>query len=1851
MFRFCLIWLHDPLFFMVVRSCVWHMRRVVKTNRRGHKVIESNPTSVLSWPSRAKTRLLGRDLSQLRRGSALATGLALAVIGGFAISTQAAAQTLEWDAGNNAANGAVEGGAGTWDGATDNWTKNGGNSNIDWDPGSVAQFGGAGGLVTLTGVQVIDGLVFTGGNYIITPDVPASKLELDDASADFSVVNAGDTATINAAIIGAGGVRITGPGTIVFNGVNTYLGLTRINGAGTLQNNGDIGGAVNVSNGTLNNTSTGRIGGLVTNTSTVISTGALGGLTNSLTGAATVQGSINGKVLNENSASLIIDGSLDLTNHALENKNSATVSITAGQTTGITTLTNSSTALTGVSIASGASLGAVSVSNAAGSTIANSGTLTSTNAIQNSGTLSNAAGASIIAGIDNNGVLTSAGAITGNLTNSGAGTATLKGDLKGNILNQNNASLIVTGNLALDNNTLTNDGAAKISITTGEMHGISALTNNSTAATGVSVGVGAALTAGEIINKAAAGIVNNGTLTSQNKALQNEGTLVSTGKIVGGLTNSLSGSATVKGVLDGNALNQNSAKLNIDGKLELSDDTLDNTDSATIAITAGDTTGISTLTNSSKALTGISIADGASLTAGNVKNELDATIANGGKLVSQLGAVQNVGTLSNAATGTVTGGILNTGTLTSEGTLVGGLTNSASATLKGGLNGNILNQGSGSLTINGTLGLNSNTLTNSGSASVAVEAGETTGLSLLTNSSDAPTGIAIAAGAALTADNVKNDPGAKIQNSGKLTSQSGPIQNLGAISNAASGKISGGIVNSGTLVSAGALVGDLTNSASATLRGGLSGNIDNQGSGILLINGNLTADSNTLTNNGSASIAITAGTTSGILKLSNNASAPAGVSIASGATLAADDVSNAAVAAISNNGALTSKNVIQNLGALSNGVTGTISGGINNTGGLYSLGKLNGALTNSAGGQVSISGAVDGPVLNQESAGLTVIGDLDVKNNTFGITGASAVVVDTGAVTGISTLTNSSTAAPGLEIKSGASLTAANIDNKTGATVLNAGEINAVFANSGSLVNNGTVNGALTVSAGGSLSGTGGTLTSLLLDGGAVLAGSSQTVLGSMTQNDGPMAGGIMGPGSGAYLMNGGSLTGAVSNYASFVQTGGALAAGAIIKVGAFGSTGGTDAGANIIAPVRAAAVGGKILDLTKEKSSVENGAGGISFVSDAGLTLGSSGTIAVSTVTDITSAGPTVITVNGDIVSQNGIDAAAKGAGDINIKTLGAISTQSTAISMQTAGGAGFADILGDISVSGADGALAGAGNATFNIGSGASIKAASLLNSASGLATLNNAGLLDVQSLSAGGAGNVVINNLASGIVNLGGISLSTFGGTADAFINGGMLNVAGNVEFAGLDTFNNQSGGTLNMGNDAGGDVLKLDGSLNLGSSNVFMDINLAEPQNADKNDLIIIGGALTGDGAVIHLKDTSNMVPLIGFVGPTLISAGSIDPLSTFVVTGLGDAGFFEYELVQHGKNLDLSSKLNEKVAGGIVSNFITAQNTVSNAFFKPSSSFVSTPVDPESNQFGFAPWFRTSGGLSRDTSQGVAFLPTGTPQSVSSSVNVGFGGYQFGLDTGLFNIADKAANVHLGLTAGQVFGSASQVDYNNKTGMVDTFVGAYGVFSNGPFFVDAQLRQEFINYTVNVDDLLFRVDDSKVKAGRLSAGVSGGYAFKLNDWSIVPAAGYTYARTKTNDLVIVGDGGPQSPVITSFAESQSHLAFAGLSVARSYLLFDDRVRLSPFISATLYHDFGRPNEASLVIGKGASAATFDVSSRNGATYGEVSFGSNFLALTPKLGSSERLLTGNVRGDVQFGKGRLGGSLNLQMRLQF
>jgi autotransporter-associated beta strand protein len=163
-----------------------------------------------------------------------------------------------WDGARTTANGAIDGGAGTWDkgdnGAT-NWTRANGDVNDAWGS-RFAVFQGAPGTVTIaadgvaaSGLQfAVDGYRIEGGALTLT--APAT-LRVGDGSA----ASAQYGATIASAITGAGGVSKTDLGTLILTGANSYGGGTRV-GGGVLQVSGDAAlgaasGAVTLDGGTL----------------------------------------------------------------------------------------------------------------------------------------------------------------------------------------------------------------------------------------------------------------------------------------------------------------------------------------------------------------------------------------------------------------------------------------------------------------------------------------------------------------------------------------------------------------------------------------------------------------------------------------------------------------------------------------------------------------------------------------------------------------------------------------------------------------------------------------------------------------------------------------------------------------------------------------------------------------------------------------------------------------------------------------------------------------------------------------------------------------------------------------------------------------------------------------------------------------------------------------------------------------------------------------------------------------------------------------------------------------------------------------------------------------------------------------------------------------------------------------------------------------------------------------------------------------------------------------------------------------------------------------------------------------
>jgi fibronectin-binding autotransporter adhesin len=171
------------------------------------------------------------------------------------------------DAGGSANNNRVDGGAGTWTGASLNWTTGTGAVNTAYTAADFLIFAGASGAVNVGTVTIGGGMQFAVDGYrlsggTITLSGAGRTFRVGDGTADGKTF----VATIDTPIIGgSGGLTKTDLGTLILNGANTYGFITNVN-AGTLLINGSVAGGASAlivgANGTIGGTGTSR-GGVI----------------------------------------------------------------------------------------------------------------------------------------------------------------------------------------------------------------------------------------------------------------------------------------------------------------------------------------------------------------------------------------------------------------------------------------------------------------------------------------------------------------------------------------------------------------------------------------------------------------------------------------------------------------------------------------------------------------------------------------------------------------------------------------------------------------------------------------------------------------------------------------------------------------------------------------------------------------------------------------------------------------------------------------------------------------------------------------------------------------------------------------------------------------------------------------------------------------------------------------------------------------------------------------------------------------------------------------------------------------------------------------------------------------------------------------------------------------------------------------------------------------------------------------------------------------------------------------------------------------------------------------------------
>ncbi|MEP0190019.1 MAG: autotransporter domain-containing protein [Erythrobacter sp.] len=144
-----------------------------------------------------------------------------------------------------AQDGTVDGGSGVWDLTTLNWTSVDGGQNNAWND-LFAIFQGAAGTVTVNGDVTFTGLQFVTDGYVLNDGT--GSLTITEETTNVRV-DAGNTATINSAIGGTGGISQLDTGTLILAGDNTFTGGIVVDSGGTLQLDGSLVSSAAINNG------------------------------------------------------------------------------------------------------------------------------------------------------------------------------------------------------------------------------------------------------------------------------------------------------------------------------------------------------------------------------------------------------------------------------------------------------------------------------------------------------------------------------------------------------------------------------------------------------------------------------------------------------------------------------------------------------------------------------------------------------------------------------------------------------------------------------------------------------------------------------------------------------------------------------------------------------------------------------------------------------------------------------------------------------------------------------------------------------------------------------------------------------------------------------------------------------------------------------------------------------------------------------------------------------------------------------------------------------------------------------------------------------------------------------------------------------------------------------------------------------------------------------------------------------------------------------------------------------------------------------------------------------------------
>ncbi len=545
------------------------------------------------------------------------------------------------------------------------------------------------------------------------------------------------------------------------------------------------------------------------------------------------------------------------------------------------------------------------------------------------------------------------------------------------------------------------------------------------------------------------------------------------------------------------------------------------------------------------------------------------------------------------------------------------------------------------------------------------------------------------------------------------------------------------------------------------------------------------------------------------------------------------------------------------------------------------------------------------------------------------------------------------------------------------------------------------------------------------------------------------------------------------------------------------------------------------------------------------------------------------IITTSNVSGGWNGIRAIHLGSGPLVVTTTGTISGSDYSGIETTAIGGSTSINIGNTSIvsgaySGIHSASGGGNIAITNDGTIQNLSNASFdraITATGGPVNISNRDLITGSILL--GDLNNTFNNGSNGVWNTTG-SNNVFGAGIDVVNNGGNI-VAGNAAntasttfFTGLETFNNNVGGTLQMQDGGVGDVSVISGNFNGNGGFLGVDVALT-------SDVLVIQGNSSGN-SYLSVNNTGMAGALTNGDGIRVVQVDGASAAGAFSLANSNglNVGIFQYRLYQNGiSNPTDGDWYLRSTIRSTAPSLSLLPNVGNEIALSTLGTFHERVGEHEVNRNGVdngGIWSRIVGSNSRQTYDisGVDF------SSKTSSLIV-----QTGLDLYRSSIGDSSTV--FGLSASKLWddldvGGPGLVSSSSLKG--DGWaLGAYATHYTEKYYLDAALQYSWLDNNSGGSN-------RHVDTRNWLASFEAGRQFRFNNaYTFEPQAQIIYGKSDTGDA---NDGIADYRYDTAATE----IARAGFRLLHEPGKNTDKSEFVPFVKANVWRNFGGQSSVSI-----------------------------------------------------------------------